>query len=100
MSRGAYRLIAVFVVAGAVLLMVFQLAERHAETAALPRYCDAPRTHLEYVREILTIARPTGDETRRPYIIAAKLIYLIPRRADEDVGSYLLRLEQEIRAVC
>lgn len=87
MHRGALRLIVVFVIAGLALLMVFRFAEQHAETAALPRYCDSPSTHLEYVRDILTVARPAGDETRRPYIVAAKLIYLIPRRADEDVST-------------
>ena len=99
-QRKMIPILAVFVVTAIALLLVFQIAGHRAESVALERYCDAPDAHIGYLRRILSETQPAGDDARRPYIIAAKLIYLVPQRTDESVESYLRRIEQRIVATC
>ncbi len=100
MSNGGLRLIAIFITASLVLLGIFQFAQQRAEQVSLPRYCDAPSEHLALISKILTEERPAGDDNRRPYIVAAKLIYLVPRNAEEGLNAYLERLRQRISETC
>lgn len=67
---------------------------------SLPRYCDDPVATLHYLEKVLKEPRPAGDERRRPYIIAAKLIYLIPQLHDESIEAYLHRLEIRLAEQC
>jgi hypothetical protein len=94
------RIAAVFIFFGAVLLFVFNRAEHHADDVSLPRYCVDPDRHVELVEKILREKNPAGDDARRPYVIAAKLIYIIPRRESEPLQSYLLRIRQRILDSC
>jgi hypothetical protein len=89
-----------FGIVSVILLFVFKSAEWRSDTVSLPRYCDDPSYHVGLVREILSEEDPAGEENRRPYIIAAKLIYLVPQNVDERLKSYLVRLEHVIREVC
>ena len=100
MPRNLFRVLVVFTIATVALVMVFQFAEQRMETSALPRYCDDLPAHLGYVRKILTEPEPAGDGPRRPYIIAAKLIYLVPKRPEEDIEAYLTRLDKRVGAIC
>ncbi len=100
MPKGTLRILIVFIAACLVLLMVFRFAEWRAGSVALERYCDAPEQHLGYVRKILTEQQPAGEQSRRPFIVAAKLIYFVPRRAEETVEAYLRRIEQRIDETC
>ncbi|MBT6095286.1 MAG: hypothetical protein HOH04_10410 [Rhodospirillaceae bacterium] len=100
MPTGTTRILIVFAVACLSLLMVFRFAEWRAGTIALERYCDAPENHLGYVRKILTEQQPAGEQSRRPFIVAAKLIYFIPQQAGESIESYLRRMEQRIDEAC
>lgn len=90
----------IFAITAAILITVFSGAEWRAENELLPRYCDNPKAHLDIVRQILTKKTPAGDQTRRPYIIAAKLLYIIPRQDEEPVDNYILRLQSEIYGRC
>jgi len=90
----------IFAITAAILISVFNGAEWRAEHELLPRYCDKPVFHLGLVREILTQETPAGGETRRPYIIAAKLLYIVPRQDDEPVDAYITRLDFEIQRSC
>jgi len=94
------RIAVVFVFFAILLLFAFDRAERHAENVSLPRYCDDPDRHVRLVGEILSEENPAGDAARRPYVIAAKLIYIIPRHEGEVIGSYLDRLRQRIADSC
>lgn len=93
-------LMAVFMVASAVMLYVAHMADNRAGTALLRRYCDDPAAHVALVKRILTKADPADGGTRRPYIIAAKLIYIVHQNVNEPVPSYLQRLHTSIVASC
>ncbi|MHA1538576.1 MAG: hypothetical protein ACTSUD_13565 [Alphaproteobacteria bacterium] len=94
------RVVLGLVVLSGIFLMVFQIAQWYADNASLPRYCDNPDGHLTLVRQILQEAAPAGVNKRRPYIIAAKLIYLVPRQAGEPVEAYLGRVRARIVETC
>ena len=98
--RAPLRLAAGFVLAALVLLGVFDAAEWYAEQVSISRYCSNPDITLELVRETLSERRPASDAGTRPYVVAAKLIYLIPRRDREPIGDYLGRLRQRIAESC
>lgn len=93
-------LVAVFAVAAVLMSYAFNMAEWRTETRTLPRFCEDRAGALGRVRQILTETQPVGDEARRPYIVAAKLLYLIPQRDGEDVEAYLLRLGRKIDGAC
>lgn len=94
------RIFFVFIITGAVMLFVFNSADWYAENAALPRYCDNPRQAVEIVEEILTSKTPGAGKERRPYIVAAKLIFLVPQEENEPMTDYMLRLRVKISQAC
>lgn len=67
---------------------------------SIPRYCENPAQALGYVHRILTEPRPAQNDSRRPYVVAAKLLFLIPQQSDEPVDRYLVRLEQHLGEAC
>ena len=67
---------------------------------SLPRYCSNPADTMHYLEKVLTEKTPAKDEARRPYLIAAKLIYLIPQLSDESVPDYLDRLKIRLGEQC
>ena len=80
--------------------LIFNSAQWYADNAALPRYCADPETTVELVAQILTSENPAGGDARRPYVIAAKLIFLVPRMDDEPLPSYMARLRTRIAETC
>jgi hypothetical protein len=90
----------IFAVATVVMLGAFRFAGWYADNSLLPRFCEAPEPTLARVREILIKDRPSGDEARRPYIIAAKLIFLVPRDSAESMDDYIERLRAELWRRC
>jgi len=90
----------VFIVIGGLMMWVFNRAEWYSEDVLLPRFCENPDAHLSRVEKILQNKNPIGDDAKRPYIIAAKLIYIIPRKQDEPVKSYIARLRERIQESC
>lgn len=99
-KSNSLRVAIVIGVAGLVMMGVFRIAGWYADTAALPRYCEDPRGALQRVGRILTESAPAGSEKRRPYIVAAKLIFLVPQEDEEKTPDYLERLNHEISARC
>jgi len=97
---GVFRLAVVFGAVAVVLLSIFRFAAWRADGELLSRYCDEPEAHLALVERLLTESKPAGEDSRRPYIIAAKLIYLIPQEDGEPNEDYLRRLGQRIRGAC
>ena len=94
------RILAVFAVTAIVMLFIFHSADWYANNAALPRYCENPRQTVEIVREIISSDTPGEGKKRRPYIIAAKLIFLIPQEEDEPLETYTKRLRTRISQAC
>lgn len=84
----------------AALSAVFSAAEWYGERVSVPRYCDDPEGHVTRVGRILSEPRPAEEDSRRPYVIAAKLLYLVPQQRDEAVADYLARLRHRIEAAC
>ncbi len=94
------RLVVVVLVALVAIGAIFRGAEWYADNVSMPRYCTDPAPTLERIERILTEARPAGDQTTRPYVVPAKLLYLVPRGQDESVPIYLARLRRHIDASC
>lgn len=95
-----HRILIVFGLTTAVMLFIFNSADWYANEAALPRYCENPRQAVSIVEEILTSPTPGEGEKRRPYIIAAKLIFLVPQEQGETMPAYLDRLRSRISQSC
>ncbi len=95
-----HRIVIVFVIAAAVMSFVFSSAEWYANEAAVPRYCEDHENVIKRVRLILTRNEPVGSGSKRPFIIAAKLIFLVPKKAEESTASYISRLTRHIDRVC
>jgi hypothetical protein len=75
-------------------------AHWYADNVSIPRYCHAPEETLQRLERILTEARPAGDGATRPYVVPAKLIFLLPRQPEETVPAYLSRLRAHIEERC
>jgi hypothetical protein len=89
----------VLVVLG-ILLLVFYASRWYVAQVSLPRYCQQPEMVLQRLAAINTESRPAGDKSRRDYIVAAKLEFLVPARADEPMDAYLLRLKALLEENC
>jgi hypothetical protein len=100
-TRGAgLRLVIGFGVVALAMTGIFDAAEWYAEEVSLPRYCDDPDAAIAQVHQILVEERPAGQEPTRAFVVAAKLIYLVPRGAGEPIPDYLVRLRERIGAPC
>lgn len=94
------RIITIFALTGAIMLFIFNSADWYAKNAALPRYCDDPQKAVKIVEEILTSETPGAGKKRRPYIVAAKLIFLVPQEENEPMADYMIRLRYKISQAC
>ena len=83
-----------------VLLFVFQASGWYAGQVSVPRYCEQQALMLQHLASINTQNRPAGDSSRRNYIVAAKLEFLLPRMADEPVDAYIRRLGTHLEEQC
>ena len=83
-----------------ILLLVFYASRWYAAQVSLPRYCEQPELVLQRLAAINSESRPVGDQSRRDYIVAAKLEFLVPARAGESVDAYLLRLKAQLEENC
>ena len=84
----------------AMLLLISVWLKWYTGAVSMPRYCKNPEQTMFYLEKVLTETRPAEDEARRPYLIAAKLIYLIPQQRNESVADYLRRLRMRIAEQC
>jgi len=95
-----FRPLRMIVVVLLILLTISLAAQWYSRSVALPRYCKDPVQTLTDVHRLLTEKRPAGDGDRKPYIIAARLTFLIPREAEEPLEGYLARLRQHLDRQC
>lgn len=82
------------------MLSVSFMATWYGNNVNLPRYCGKADETILILRKIMTEKTPAGDEARRPYLIAAKLLFLLPKHSQEDTESYLLRVKDYIQENC
>ncbi len=85
-----------------IMLLISQAIKWYSTSVTLPRFCDDPELALHHLEEIITKRTPAGEgrEARRPYIIAAKLIYLVPQKSNESNDYYLHRVRTELSQRC
>ena len=81
-------------------LAVAGMSNWYSNNVSMPRYCNEPEQTVFYLQELLTKERPAGDESRRPYLIAAKLLYILPKGGDEELDAYLQRIRLQIAQQC
>jgi len=67
---------------------------------SIPRYCDSPANTINTLRKVISERNPAGNDSRRPYLIAAKLLFLVPRQSSETLESYLIRVRGYIEGEC
>lgn len=82
------------------MLAIALFSRWYARDVTLPRYCEDPEQALVHLRQVLEEGRPAEDGSRRPYITAARLLFLVPRRGDEPVDAYLGRLRAHLAQAC
>lgn len=90
-------------IAGVVVLLLMLVslwANWYTDNVSLPRYCDDTEQALQRVGRLLTERRPAGDAPRRPYLTAAKLLFLVPRQGEETIPHYLQRLRGYLAEQC
>lgn len=82
------------------LLLISMWSQWYGRKVAVPRYCADTEQSLEYLHRILTRPRPAEDFPRRPYVVAAKLLFLIPKESDEPAEHYLERVASYLTETC
>jgi len=88
---------------GVVLLLLLIISlwlKWYTGTVSMPRYCANPYETTQYLEKVLREETPAEDQSRRPYIVAAKLIYLIPQQSNESIPDYLQRVQIRIAEQC
>ncbi len=83
-----------------VLLLVSLRFQSQIQGVSIPRYCQNTMQTLQLLEAVLTKERPAGNESRRPYLVAAKLLYLLPQQKDETIVDYLNRVELYLTGYC
>lgn len=83
-----------------ILLGISSAAQWYSRNVTMPRYCQYPVQSIEKVRKVLTEQTPAGEEDRKPYIIAARLTFLVPRESNEPLDDYIARLQGHIDQQC
>jgi hypothetical protein len=82
------------------MLAISAISRWYARDVTLPRYCENPERVLADLRRVLTEKQPAGDGARRPFIVAARLTFLVPRNGDEPLEEYLERLRGHLAGRC
>ena len=95
-----FHAVPLLLVALAGLLFVFWFSDWYAGQVSLPRYCNQSELMLRHLATINTTNQPAGDNSRRDFIIAAKLEFLLPRRANESLQAYIDRLNVQLSERC
>jgi len=85
-----------------IMLFISQAIKWYSNAVTLPRFCEDPPATLHYLDDLISKPTPAGEgrAARRPYIIAAKLIYLIPQQSNESNKDYLYRVRTELSQRC
>lgn len=95
-----FRPVRLVLVVLAALLLVSFASNWYAGQVSLPRYCQQPELALQRLAAIISENRPLGAESRREYMVAAKLEFLVPRVSDEPLEAYLQRVRHQLAQQC
>jgi len=93
----------VAIVAGVLvsLLLISAAVRWYAREVSLPRYCDNQQATLARLERVLVERKPAPDnQARAPYLVAAKLIFLLPQASNEPIDAYLARVAAYIKTLC
>jgi len=82
------------------LLLVSSWANWYSGQVSMHRYCENTQETMQHLERILREPEPAGRENRQPYLVAAKLLFLLPRQPEEDIPAYLRRVEAHIQLQC
>lgn len=82
------------------LVLVSTGAEWYARQVSLPRYCGELEAALARLEALHSAPGRLLTESRRDYMVAAKLEFLLPRGSGESAGAYHARLRDELRNQC
>ncbi len=99
-DRNSFNPVPMVLVVLAVLMLVSLRFQSHIEEVSIPRYCENKTQTLRLLGAVLTKERPAGDEARRPYLVAAKLLHLLPQKNNETIIDYLNRVELYLLERC
>ena len=83
-----------------ILLLISSWIQWYSHEVSIPRYCNDPVHTLDHLEKVITETRPAGDNPRKLYLIAAKLLFLVPRQSNESVPQYLERVAFYLRTNC
>ncbi|MDX2507728.1 MAG: hypothetical protein QNL62_25085 [Gammaproteobacteria bacterium] len=83
-----------------IIVFISQAIKWYSHSVTLPRFCADPELALHHLEQIVSQRTPAGNASRRPYIIAAKLIYLVPQQANEPVKDYIHRVRSNLNQRC
>lgn len=99
-SASAFKPMPLILVVLGIFLLISFWTNSYTEENSLHRYCDISDETMEYLYKVLTEKEPAGDQPRRPYLIAAKLIFLIPQQSGETLENYIPRVKSTIDQQC
>lgn len=99
-NETSFRPVRLILVILLILLSISMLAQWYGMNVTMPRYCQYPGGVIGRVQQVLNEKQPAGEGDRKPYIIAARLMFLVPRYSDENQDDYILRLQQHIDKQC
>ncbi|MEN8213218.1 MAG: hypothetical protein ABFR19_02545 [Pseudomonadota bacterium] len=99
-QRTPFRPLRMIVVILLILLGISFAAQWYGRNVTMPRYCNDPAGVIARVHEVLTNKNPAGEGDRKPYIIAARLTFLLPRDSDEQLEAYIARLQDHVDQQC
>jgi len=94
------RFLSVLAVTAVIMLGVFHAAGWYADHSSLPRFCADSDRALSRVRDILSDHMAGYSRDKRGFIVASKLIFLVPQRDGESLDEYEARLRVEIGKTC
>lgn len=80
--------------------LIGQWAQWRQENILIPRYCEQQQETLDQLRQLLLAETPVENDSRRSYMIAAKLLFLQPQQANESIDEYILRLRDFLKERC
>lgn len=99
-GRRPFNPLGIVLVALVILVGISLWSRWYAEAVSTPRYCEDTEQTLKTLAKILTEERPVADDSRAPYLVAAKLLFLVPRRSEEPVADYLVRVHTHLDSYC
>lgn len=81
-------------------VLISRWAVWYGNEVSIPRYCAEPERAVESLRAVMDGVEPTDTGSRREAMVAAKLLFLLPRESGETVQSYFSRVRLQLELRC